>query len=222
MDLDAELPQLAVEQAGGDTVAREAGGLVDDDGVEAPRGGIARFLGQGGPSGPVVLRARFLIEELDHHLAAQLGGLALAGLQLRRPGEGLVLLVVGRQAAVERESSDHGRSTSRPGLDLVEQRFGVCEGRDDNHPGFLMLELDTAAADRPTAAMDADPHLGAPGACVTASKAISLCRRDRSAAVGGIRLSGTAASISPPSGSTLGTAAPMSLRICRTSFLIGA
>ena len=104
VDLDPDLAQLAVEQAGRDPVAREARGLVDHDAVEAPGRRVARLLGQRRPARPVVLCAGLLVEELAHDLAAQLGGLALAGLQLRRARQGLVLLVVGRETAARKLS----------------------------------------------------------------------------------------------------------------------
>ena len=107
VDLDADLAQLAVEQAGRDAVAREARGLVDHDRVEAPGRRVAGLLGQRRPAGPVVLGAGLLVEELAHDLAAQLGRLAPAGLELRRARERLVLLVVGREAAVEGEAEAH-------------------------------------------------------------------------------------------------------------------
>jgi hypothetical protein len=104
VDLDAELAQVAVEQPGRDAVAGEAGGLVDHDGVEAAALALTRLLGQRRPAGPVVAGARLLVEELDRDLAAQLGRLAAAGLELRRPRQRLVLLVVGRQPTVEGEA----------------------------------------------------------------------------------------------------------------------
>ena len=107
VDLHPDLAQLAVKQPGRDPVAREARGLVDHDGVEAARCWLAGLLGQRRPAGAVVLGARLLVEELDDDLAAELGGLASASLELRGPRERLVLLVVGRQAAVEREALHH-------------------------------------------------------------------------------------------------------------------
>jgi len=62
VDVDADFAQLAVEEPGRDPVPREARGLVDDDGVEAPSRLVAGLLGERGPAGPVVLGARLLVE----------------------------------------------------------------------------------------------------------------------------------------------------------------
>lgn len=83
--------------------------------------------------------------------------------------------------------------TVKPGDRRERQRSGDVgiEGQAevDDHPEALMLELDTTAADRLAPAMDADPHLGAPGACFAAAKAVSPCRPDRPVAASGTRLS---------------------------------
>ena len=56
-----------------------------------------------------------LVGELAGDLAAQLGGLALAGLPLRREAERRVLLVGGREPAVEGEAlvGHHGTGSAR-------------------------------------------------------------------------------------------------------------
>jgi hypothetical protein len=103
VDLSAHLAQLAVEQPRRHAVTGEARGLVDHHRVEAAPLAVTGLLRQRGPPGAVVLRARLLVEELHHDLPARLRGLALAGLELGRARQGLVLPVVGREAAVEGE-----------------------------------------------------------------------------------------------------------------------
>jgi hypothetical protein len=107
VDLDADLAELAVEEAGGDAVAGEPRGLVDHDRIEPACSCVAGLVSERGPPRPIVLGARLLTEELGHDLPAELADLASAGLELRRAGEGLVLLVVSREAAVESEAKAH-------------------------------------------------------------------------------------------------------------------
>ncbi len=95
MDDHTDLAQLPLEQPSLKAVAGEPRGVVDDDGVEAPSRLVAGLLGERRPAGPVVLRARLLVEELGDDLAVELCGVAPARLELGGAGEGLVLLVLG-------------------------------------------------------------------------------------------------------------------------------
>ena len=60
VDRDADLPKLALEQGGVETVTGEAAGRVDHDRVEPPGGAVAGLGGQRGPPSPVLLTPRRL------------------------------------------------------------------------------------------------------------------------------------------------------------------